>query len=619
MVDRATAEKFNTKLRAPQQRSTVPTRPAPSRAGSRSGGDVFMDLMFGKDRAPKPGESRIDWFGRVTAPANPGGWAADKVGQGLDWFKQPMVAPAAVAAPVLDQMFPTGVSETADNPFAPPRMTATTGAPLLKGADKATAQKYFTGLLGMPVQVNSAGRTAQGNAAAGGVKGSAHTTGEGWDLQASGKAEQDKAVAAKLAAAGFGVIIEPPDTKGGRGHLHVSIKPSEVARGIQIENAGGGFQRIGPSIQPGDTTNSPGVFAVSPAQAMGMLSAPRAMQFAALPDAPAMPMPEDLPQQQLMDKAAMLAPFQALLPQAPDTKNDAWDRVSAMLQGAAGAAAQAGPEDGIGKFLLLAGTGGAAGFRMERKEQEQEAKEYAERLRQTQWTLAQMGFNIDVSNLETENKNLQTAWQSKENKRLTTYNNQIKSWETRVANIQGANEVLNRNIAQMNQFDQTRAQVGLQAAQGVASAANQANSQQLQMNLRAEDQAAGGNQEQQITGLISPYVDLKNTKTPQYAAARQAALGRLNRDPTTALSGVAMELVATGKYSDYVGDATAKAVKTAIDQKNPDAAVAAVQTALNQYWTTSKDTQAQLKKALGEMSADGLTSAKIITGGMAAK
>lgn len=129
-----------------------------------------------------------------------------------------------------------GVSADDVTPFGAPNAGASAYAPAV-GMLRADAKGTLEGLLGVPVQVTSAGRSAGHNAAVGGAPTSEHLSGDAWDFKPEGM--DNKAAAKKLAeqlrAEGvpFDQIEVTPN------HVHVGFGPK-----MRGEIIGGGGEHV---------------------------------------------------------------------------------------------------------------------------------------------------------------------------------------------------------------------------------------------------------------------------------------------------------------------------------------------------------------------------------------
>lgn len=487
-----------------------------------------------------------------------------------------------------------------------PPTSANAAAPV-NPSDPAT---LFSQVLGGPVTITSGYRDPAHNAKVGGVKGSDHTKLQAngqpmaWDVKPP-KGVTPQAAAAALAAQGFGTIAEPD-----RGVVHVSVNPKQVARGAleQTGGPGSGFVQIAPTVAKGDPLDVGAAFAVSPQAAMGMVPSPRMMPRVDLPNAPQQELPDPRPQYSMMDKQAMLAPIaEAIQPKPIDTSHNAWDRVAALLQGAAQSAAGVSPWAGTGQFLLAAGGGAAGGFRSERKEQEAKQDQYDESVRQAKLVLAKMGYEIDTNNFTTGNANLDRAWQSSQDVKQVKFQNETAADGRNVAEILQNAGITQQNIGALNQRDMQRAQVGIGALGNVAEAQNTVNARQSAVNVRAAENA--GSQQGSDQELIALGIDPK-VKSPLVDNARGTLAAANAKNVGLAFSGLARELVLSGHYKDTLGDADAKAVERAIQNKDVEGAAQVVAGALTA--NMSKQPEAVLA-LVDELAALGLPSAVIIS------
>lgn len=511
---------------------------------------------------------------------------------GVDWLNEApvKVKPAAKAKAPATSLF------AAAAPAAAP-------APKAAAADPTA---IFAAALGGPVTVTSGYRDPQKNAEVGGVKGSDHTkTGSdgkpmAWDIKPP-KGMTTADAAKILASQGFGTIDEGD-------HVHVSRNPVQVARGALQGDSASGFRQIMPTVAPGNTTQMAGVTVPDPMALAGMIPNPRMVPQVDLPNAPQQDLPEAMPALQGMDKTAMLAELTAAIqPKAPDTSGNAWDRVAAMLQGAAQRGAQADPMAGLGQFLLAAGGGAAEGFRTEKKAQKAEQAAYDESVRQAKIVLAKMGFDIDAKNLETGNNNLDRAWKSKENIRGVKFDNKQALDARSVQEILANAGITQQNIGQLNATDRARANVQIEATGAAAAAQNSANSGQMQLNLANKE--AGTSEKGLDQEFVSMGLD-PNSKDPLVANARSTLIASNAKNAPLAMAGLGQELVLSGHFKEVLGDVDAKLVERALQQKNVAAASQVVTAALTKNITSNPEA---VYKLIDELASLGLPSASIIS------
>jgi hypothetical protein len=385
-------------------------------------------------------------------------------------------------------------------------------------------RSYFTS---MGFGINSLARTPAHNAAVGGVKNSMHLTGEAADLSVPKGVDRKQAVAA-LKQQGFTEVLDEGD------HIHVGwrgmhVTPFATAQSMIPATAG--------ALQTG------GVATNDPAALAGMMRAPQMIPGVNLPNAPHQEMPAELKPYAQLDKTALLAPMaEALAPVAPDTAHRPWDRVQQMLISAGAAAAGADPSQGMGNFLLRAGTGAGQGFTQERDKQREEDKTYKEQLRQAKIVLAQQGFNIDLKNVDTQNFNMDRVTTNEQNKKNVKFSNMSADDQRNVQEILTNHGVLAQNVGMGNQFRSAQDNVMIQGTQQNTAAINAATGQQLQANELAARTGVHAPIEQMVSSVG---VDTANTKNPHLLTARSTAAAILANRPEAAFSSFAEELVQT--------------------------------------------------------------------------
>lgn len=468
-------------------------------------------------------------------------------------------------------------------------------------------------VLGTQPIVTSGFRDPAKNASVGGVNSSDHTKTDprgdplAYDiLPPKGKTAAETAKI--LAAAGFGTIADAD------GHVHVSTGAKQVSRGALFEDANKMFTTLAPTIARGDPLDAGGVQVVDPRAMMAMLPKPRMVPKIDLPNAPQQELPSNMPAMAMLDKAAMLAPVEtAIMPKPRDGKEDTWDRFRALLQGAGQGAATADPTQGLGNFILRAGTGAGAGFTKEKDKQKDEIKAYDESVRVARTALAKMGFELDMKNFETGNLNLDRAWKSKENQREVKFSNAQLKDSRNVAEILQNAGITAQNIGALNVADERKANVAIRGMEAVAAGQNTANRTQAELNM-AESRNAAASDKKDPGGtdamLIAHGFDPGDTKNVLIPVAKATAAAVKAKNPEAALAGVAHEIVLSGHAGDVLGDADAKAVTRAIQQKNIEGAAQIVTNALV---ANMKSKPADVLALIDQLAAQGLPSATLIS------
>lgn len=328
----------------------------------------------------------------------------------------------------------------------------------------------------------------------------------------------------------------------------------------------------------GGSSGGPRLSAPTPNDLMRYIPDPESIPQLNFPDAPQQARPAPRPMMELADKNALLAELTAAMQVKPrDQSQDSWDRIQAMLQGAAQGAAQ-GDGINIGQMLLLAGGGALGGFRGERAEQRAMNKEEEEAQRQVKIALARLGFDIDTANLDTRNQNANINWQSGEDTRMVDFANANAAFENTVREMLTNSGITAQNVGNRNQAAMARGQVGAGALQDQFSVANQAEQLGWQTE-QARALAASGGRGSVMPGTrlllgvgISP--DRLPGESPEVTNARSAAglieMGNVN----AGLNALANELVVTGRFAtpDLLDSETLKQVEQLIQQEKVAAA-----------------------------------------------
>lgn len=459
---------------------------------------------------------------------------------------------------------PATAPSAVDDPlaFGATRNTSLVKAPVAGGVTPKAGEMpditgFLAGHLGAPVTLNSAYRDPVTNAKVGGVSDSAHlrTLADGspmaYDFTPQGMSTKDAAT--KLAmnlGSGFDQIIDEGD------HVHISFDPKgrgQVLSGngkkgytALMPSAGNGLQTISPTVQPGDMTHFPGMVAMDPGQVGAMIPNARMLPTnVKLPKAPQAEMPAMPTPMEMLDKAGLLAPLAEAMKVKPlDHTNDVWDRVSALLQGAAQGATGASSTGGVGQLLLHAGAGAASGFKAEKLLQKGEQDKYDEMVRQANIALAQQGFNIDLKNVDVRNTNAQRSDTGKEAIRQTKFTNAESLFNAQIAQLNLNMGNMRENTQAGNNRDMARAGAVINATQDQAHAQNETNLGQTQLNLSQGGTA--GMEKRIATRLAEVGIDPLDEKSPHSAPARQAAMGVESGQLDSALSGFAQDLVANG-------------------------------------------------------------------------
>lgn len=229
-------------------------------------------------------------------------------------------------------------------------------------------------------------------------------------------------------------------------------------------------------IEPGNGANpfAPALAtAMNPAAAMGMVPMPARMPRFEMPERPALEAPPDITPLPMFDKVSALAEMKRVIEPLPPEQRRPWERFQMMLEGAASNLQNADPYLGTGGLIAAAGAGASRGNRVAREEARAEKRQYDEAKRAAAITMAQMGFQIDLSNYGVQSQNVTRADESKFRK---------VDWKNRVA-TQAFEDMLTeattnyqaqvQDISNLNAARNTQAQVGIQALQGVIAAQNQ--------------------------------------------------------------------------------------------------------------------------------------------------
>lgn len=399
------------------------------------------------------------------------------------------------------------------------------GAPAASSASSPSTPWDIVKTLLPGATITSTTRTPEHNAAVGGVSNSLHLSGRATDFTLPAGVDHKTAIAA-LKAAGFDEVLDEGN------HIHAGFEHNPIGMAQ-------------PTVGPGATQVPVGF--VDPAFAMGMVPQAHLVGHVQLPNAPQREMPGALPAYQGIDKASEMAALTAAFtPKPRDGSHDAWDRVAALLQGAAQGGAQVNPHtQGIGQFLLAAGGGAAGGFRTERKTQQADIDASEEQARQAKMALAKLGFDIDQTNLGTSNTNLDRNWKSGENVKDTKYSNANANFENATKQLLTNLGIDQNNAGAMNSRDMSRTQVGLSALEQATEAGNKANAY-----------AAGGGpggmnpqgqQDRAIDSMLAKVgYDAANTRDPKSATARQTAAAIHANNVDGALQSLSQELVENG-------------------------------------------------------------------------
>lgn len=134
---------------------------------------------------------------------------------------------------------------------SPPMAPAPASSPTASlSAIRANPAGFFGSVLGKPVTITSAQRSASRNAAVGGSPTSEHLTGSAWDMSVPGMATTE--VASKLAAAGvpFDQIIDEGN------HTHFGIGPKMRGQVLQADGKGG-YRPLGGAAAGATTSAAP--------------------------------------------------------------------------------------------------------------------------------------------------------------------------------------------------------------------------------------------------------------------------------------------------------------------------------------------------------------------------
>lgn len=438
---------------------------------------------------------------------------------------------------------------------------------------------FFTQLVGKSVKVNSAQRDAAHNAAVGGVPNSQHLTGDAWDISVPGMTGAELAEKIRTSGVPFHQLI----VEGNGVHFGAAEGANDgqyMLRHGDAHNAS--YSLLTPTVgRNSDPYTAAPEVAMDPATAMSYIPAPQMLKGVKLPAPPQEAAPAPLTPLEQIDKTALLAPLVAA-EQVPDhrSKNPAWDRVAAMLAGAATAAQGAGSAPTLGQLILAAGGGAGRAFKDEKDKQRAEDEAHDELVRQTQVALAQAGINVDLTNLQTRHTNTERADTSAERARVTDFNNRDRAWGTLVDQIKMNMGIGEHNVSTVNQFNLARGQLGASAAEGEVGAQNRTNQTQTALNLdRQKDEASGAAFDTNVGKILNTVgVDPKPSgkADPLEDNARDAARFVAANNVEGALGSLAKEMVLTGTYATQLDKVTAAKVQLHIQQKDLAGAAAIV-------------------------------------------
>jgi hypothetical protein len=208
---------------------------------------------------------------------------------------------------------------------------------------------------------------------------------------------------------------------------------------------------------------------------------------------------------------------------------------------------------------------------------------------------------------------LDRAWKSKENTREVKFSNAQLKDSRNVAEILQNAGITAQNIGALNVADNTKAQVAIRGMEAVAGAQNTANRTQAELNMAvARNEAASDKKDPGGTDamLIAHGFDPGDTKNVLIPVAKSTAAAVKAKNPQAALAGLGHEIVLSGHASAVLGDADAKAVTRAIQQKNVEGAAQIVTNALTK---NMQEHPAEVLKLIDELAAQGLPSATLIS------
>lgn len=330
------------------------------------------------------------------------------------------------------------------------------------------------------------------------------------------------------------------------------------------------LDKAGSEVGLGDLT-SPGFSFVDPRAAMGLIPLPKALPQIDLPDAPQEEMPGARPHKAVLDLTSLLAPLTAAYAPVPvDHTGDPWERFQQWLGGAAQGYASGGG-------LAGAGAGALAGFTKAKAGQKGEDKAFQEQQRQAAIALAQAGFGLNHENVDRGDANAAIDWQSGEDARTTKFGNLGRKDQRQVQEQLTNEQIMQKNIENLNQAYANRGQVGIHALDAAAGAQNAANSQQLQINLGLSERELQAAQRTGLTpGAASVLKDVGvpvekpsgSKANPLHDNAREAA-SYIDAGNTEGMIGsLANEAVLSGEAVRILSGDPLKTYKKAVQQKD---------------------------------------------------
>lgn len=341
-------------------------------------------------------------------------------------------------------------------------------------------------------------------------------------------------------------------------------------------------------------TSGPRLSAPTPQDVMSFIPDPEAVPRIDLPDAPQREAPAARPTLLEVDKEALLAPLrEAMAVESRDTSHDNWDRITALLAGAAQGMSQVDPNAGIGQMLLAGGGAGLQGFRAEQDEQRALTEEEKEARRQVEIALAQAGYGLDLGNHDVRNQNLGINWQSGEDVKNTNFDNATLSFNTIVQELLQNSNIDAGNIGARNQVNLARGQLGANALGGQFDVQNQSSAAGWEANQRRQNQALTqpGAQTLQAIG-ISP--EPQAGESDLIKNARSAATFIEQGNSGAAMRALATELLISQRYTQEMGDSVIGDINKAIQQGNNEAAILLILGQLQSNPVATKEMIAEL-------------------------
>jgi hypothetical protein len=212
---------------------------------------------------------------------------------------------------------------------------------------------------------------------------------------------------------------------------------------------------------------------LNPGDMMSLLTPPTRPDRIEIPDVPTRSALPDAPQLEQTDVEGRLSRLDQYAPKPYDAEEGQRGRFAELLGAMALAANQADPRAGIGK--MLAGIGGAAvGAGKERRELERQLQAQAdEMLREFGLKKESVRGGLEDRNTDVRNKNAGVSWEVKVKNIERADEDLFRQWGVTKDEVLANADLINQFNNRLNEFQNTRAKLGMGVLESNAQAVTQ--------------------------------------------------------------------------------------------------------------------------------------------------